>query len=312
MVSPSKVFVSLASAPLVGTSVKFNCSVNSPQAETSIVWLRNSRNLALATSPYRTSTSQRQHKKWRQVVDTPKPPKVSVSDGRGRRMRPERLRLQASKDDPNAINDNVDDDESELPTTDDDLDEESNYAVEDEQRLQAPIPPKYSIVHASESNETFKLSTLTIHVRDERDFGVYECFAKNRAGAASAKFYIYGESRRSMAVPFSSTVPARVSAQGMQAVNMKPTRMSNERLLLLEQPSADSGTTTSLNGHLLPPANETVNDAKFSYTTSSLLDSLFGLANNTSRAPRITITSLVFSPILHLALISQILRHFFK
>ena len=50
---------------------------------------------------------------------------------------------------------------------------------------------KYSIL-LKVVNKTHKHSSITIDIDDEKDFGVYACFANNSVGSRSIRFFIYG------------------------------------------------------------------------------------------------------------------------
>lgn len=50
---------------------------------------------------------------------------------------------------------------------------------------------KYSI-HVQAVNETFKQSSILIDIENEKDYGIYACFANNSAGSQLKRFYIYG------------------------------------------------------------------------------------------------------------------------
>ncbi len=50
---------------------------------------------------------------------------------------------------------------------------------------------KYNI-YLQAVNETFKQSSILIDIENEKDYGVYACYANNSAGSKLQKFYIYG------------------------------------------------------------------------------------------------------------------------
>ena len=50
---------------------------------------------------------------------------------------------------------------------------------------------KYSIFLKT-LNKTHKTSSILINIDDEKDLGIYSCFANNSVGSKSMKFFIYG------------------------------------------------------------------------------------------------------------------------
>lgn len=50
---------------------------------------------------------------------------------------------------------------------------------------------KYSI-YLQSVNDTYKQSSIIIDIENEKDYGIYACYANNSAGSRSQRFYIYG------------------------------------------------------------------------------------------------------------------------
>jgi hypothetical protein len=205
-VSPSKIYVSSLSAPV---QIKFNCSINA-YPESNIVWLRNSRNLK---KKFRSSSLASGDNRWYQVLNYRDG--KAITNVRRRKMRKSNHQnnngtlnhrqiiqrsqphIRAHQQHPNLIdnrhsktkeiNNQVDHIGKEIDDNDSDNDiDNENELFNDDNSV-----PKYSITTPIK-NDKFKMSTIMINIESPKDYGIYECLARNRAGSTSVKFYIYG------------------------------------------------------------------------------------------------------------------------
>lgn len=140
------------------TQVKINCTVNSYPAS-DIIWLyRKNTNRRENGHHHKNHKARRHHK----------------NHHRNRHLKHRQHHKRAEKS-------HIIDEESEA------------FVLENNIILNPEL--KYSI-YLQVVNETFKQSSIIIDIEDEKDYGVYACFANNSAGSKSQKFYIYGDHAR--------------------------------------------------------------------------------------------------------------------